>query len=401
MTLEQIDEELADWKTRLQSAGDNLLALTQMSTYQRLRGEGGWPTPRLTGTTAAQVGPALDGMNGLWSHYASLTGVIQRAVDLRKSISWLMPSPRALAEIEELLHGPSVELSAVELPLEKRGLLTAGEVVPKRTPAQLLKEMTDAFQQVKDLVIAVDKAWERLLPLLESYDQDAAELERRAGAAGEANHAELPWVRQRIAALRTQVEGDPLGGNTECAMVASALEQVRSRLGKLARERDQIKVVLAEARRRLEELEESHRAAKQAYAERRQKVEVDDATRLLQPPEDAEVAALEPWLRKLENTIEEGRWQAAGVGLDRWMGIARQYLAAEESARTANEELLAVRRDLRGLLDALRAKANACGRSEEVELAALAQEAWQLLHSRPTPLARAQQLVTEYESRLL
>src|SRR5690242_7680795 len=118
MTLEQIDEELADWKGKLQSAGDNLLALTQMSAYQRLRGEGGWPQPRLGGVTAARVGPALDGMNTLWSHYAALTGVIQKAQELRKSVTWLMPSPKTLAEIGELLHGPSVELPAVEKPLE-------------------------------------------------------------------------------------------------------------------------------------------------------------------------------------------------------------------------------------------------------------------------------------------
>jgi hypothetical protein len=71
------------------------------------------------------------------------------------------------------------------------------------------------------------------------------------------------------------------------------------------------------------------------------------------------------------------------------------------SARAANEALLRERRDLRGLLDALRAKAQACGRSEDAQLAALGQEAWQLLQGRPTPLARAQELVAEYEARLM
>jgi hypothetical protein len=399
MTVEQIDEDLADWKAKLQSAGDNLLALTQMSTYQRLRGEGGWPKPRLSGATAAQVLPALDEMTQMWSHYAALSGVIQRAADLRASVSWLMPSPRVLAEIEHLLHGQSVELPAVETPLEQRGLLTAGEVVQHCTPQQLLEEMTHAFGRARDLVLAVDRAWDRLLPQLEGYEKEAADLERLGEEVGA--RAELGRARERIAALRARVEEDPLGVRDECATVASALGEVRSRLGKLARERDGVRAGLAEARRLLEQLEEAHRAARQAWAEREQKVQVDDAAGLPRPLEDAEVAALAPWLAKLEATADQGRWQAAGVGLGKWQGIARQYLAAEEAARRANEAPVGARRELRGLLDALRAKAQACGRAEDVELAALGQEAWRLLHGRPTPLARAQQLVAEYEARLL
>jgi hypothetical protein len=397
MTLDQIDEELADWKVRLQSATDNLLALTQMGTYQRLRGEGGWPKPRLARTTAAQVGPALDGMSTLWSHYAALTGVIQKATELRRSVSWLMPSPQVLAEIEGLLHGPSVELSAVVTPLEQRSLLTPGEVVPRRTPQQLLEEMRHAFGRAKELVLAVDRAWDGLLPQLDGYDQEAADLEQLgAGAA-----PELARTRERIAALRARVEEDPLGVGGECAAVASALGEVRSRLGKLAREREQVQAGLAEARRLLGNLEEAHRAARQAVADREQKVQVDGAAGLPRPLEDAEVAALVPWLAKLEETAGQGRWQAANVGVGKLLGIARQYLAAEEAARAAHEAPLRARRELRGLLGALRAKAHACGRSEDAELAALGQEARQLLHSRPTPLARAERLVAEYEARLL
>jgi hypothetical protein len=393
MTLEQIDEELACWKARLQSAADNLMALTRTSAYQRLRGENGWPKPRLTGTTAAQVGPALDGMNALWSQYAALSGVIKQAADLRQSVSWLVPSPKAVAQVERLLHGASVEMPAVETPLEQRELLTAGEIVHRRTPEQLLEEMTRTFQRTKDLVLAVDRAWERLLPQLDGYEKEAAELERLG--AGPAP------VCERVAALRARVEEDPLGVSGECAAVASALEEARSRLAKLTGERDQVKARLAEARGLLGQLEEAHRAARQAVAEREQKVQMDDAARLPRPLEDADVAALAPWLAKLEATAEQGRWQAAGVGVGKWLGIARPYLATAESVKAAHEAPVRARRELRGLLEALRAKAQACGRAEDAELAKLGQEAWQLLHGRPTPLARAQQLVAEYEARLV
>jgi hypothetical protein len=397
MTLDQIDEELADWKARLQSATDNLLALTQMGTYQRLRGEGGWPKPRLAGTTAAQVGPALDGMATLWSHYAALTGVIEKASALRRSVSWLMPSAQTVAEIEGLLHGSSVELSAVVTPLEQRSLLTPGEVVPRHTPQQLLEEMKHAFGRAKELVLAVDRVWDRLPSQLDDFEKEAAALDG-LGAGAE---PELARARGQIAALRARVEEDPLGVSGEAAAVGSALAAVRSRLARVAREREQVQTALAEARRLLGQLEGAHRAARQAVADREQKVQVDGANSLPRPLEDEQVAALAPWLAKLEATAGQGRWQAAGVGVGKWLGIARQYLATAEAARAAHEAPLRARRELRGLLDALRAKAHACGRSEDAELAALGQEAWQLLHSRPTPLARAEKLVADYEARLL
>jgi hypothetical protein len=41
------------------------------------------------------------------------------------------------------------------------------------------------------------------------------------------------------------------------------------------------------------------------------------------------------------------------------------------------------------------------GRAEDPQTAALGAEAWRLLHSRPSPMTRARELVREYEARLL
>lgn len=401
VTLDEIDKELADWNTKLQLASDNLLALTQLITYERLAGEGGWPKVQLTAASEARVGPALAAMRELWSHYSLLTDLVARATELRDALSWLLPSGKTLEEVQELLRGPSIKLPPSATPLQQRGLLTAAEVAQSITPQRLLEAMTTCFDTARDAVLAVDAAWNRLLPLLDQYAAEAASLQQLAADLGADPAGALAEVQGRIASLRSRVEHDPLDVTTECEELARRLAEVRVALRQHAQERDQTQVELATARNLLCRLEEAHEQAKQAWAERELKVQVDDAENLPKPLADEAVAALAPWLAKLESTARQGSWKAAHVGLKKWMGIAGNYLAAEEAAREANRELLRVRRDLRGLLDALKAKARDCGRAEDAELAALAQEAGQLLQSRPTPLARAQQLVTEYEACLL
>ena len=401
MTLEEIDELLADWKAKLQRASENLAALTEMVTYKRLKGEGGWPRITLTGTTQARVVPALEAMADLWSHYALFVDVVHRAKELRNSVSRLLPSRKTLDEIEHLLRGASIKLPPVETPLAQRGLLTAAEVAEAVTPERLLEAMTQCFQVARDAVLAVDAAWDRLLPLLEGCEREAASVQQLAGSLGEGALAEVSEARQKMASLRTLILQDPLGAAAGCEEVALSLRRVRERLATLVQDREQVRAGLDEARRLLQRLEEAHRQARQAYAERELKVRVDDPAGLPRPLEDETVAALGPWLRTLESTVQEGRWRPAAVGLAKWRRIAEEYLAAEEAARAANQDLLQARRDLRGLLDALQAKARAGGRAEDPELTALAREAWQLLQTRPTPLTRLRELVREYEVGLL
>jgi hypothetical protein len=66
----------------------------------------------------------------------------------------------------------------------------------------------------------------------------------------------------------------------------------------------------------------------------------------------------------------------------------------------ANRAPLELRIELRGRLDALKAKARAYGVAENPELTRLAEEAYGLLHSRPTPMDRAEVSVSEYERAL-
>jgi hypothetical protein len=395
MNLDQIDATLADLRARSRRISNALLDLEQAVTYQRLVGQGGWPKVALAGDTEARVAPALETLHGVWERFALLNEVLGRATALRNSVSWLLPSQKTLDAIENLLCGPSIELSPS---LRRLAASSPGAL----SPGELLEDMTRSFELASETVLAVDAAWDRLLPALVGFDDQTAAIQKLADSLDEPAPAELVEARRKIALLREAIEHDPLAADVQSQAVAPLLEAARARLDDLAQRRDRASGMLAEARRLHDTLKEAHRRAQQSHAEREAKVRTDDASAPFPGPlDDAQVAALRPWIEKLDNTLREGKWKPALVGLEKWSAIARQYLTVEEVTHEANDAALRARRDLRGLLDALQAKARGNGRAEDIELDALAQKARQLLHSRPTPLGEARRLVAEYQSRLL
>jgi hypothetical protein len=112
-------------------------------------------------------------------------------------------------------------------------------------------------------------------------------------------------------------------------------------------------------------------------------------------------------LAKIEEAAEAGRWQAAEIGLARWLEVAGGYLDNDGKIAGVFKALLARRDELVGRLSARRAQAKALaarGAGVETEGQAdaekAANDAADALARRPTPLARAVELVDRYE-RLL
>lgn len=395
MTLDQIDAALTDWHGRLRTAGHNLMALSQQDAYRRLRGEAGWPRAVPAGATAARVAPVLDSLQALWSHFARLGEVVDTADALRQGVSRLFPSRQLLDEIAALLTGPSIRLPPLATPLAGRGLLGPAEVERNVTPEELLAAMTQSFETTRDVVLAVGAAWDRVPIALEKLDAEAAALLTTKLPATLAE--ELTRVREEITAVRPTADADPLGADARLAQLSQRVAAVRDRLTANDREREQLRAALLDARGRFDRVTAVAAEAAAAVAERARKVDVDTPP----PPAAAEVAALGPWLDRLTAVRDRGRHGAARIGLARWTEAAARLLKQAEDARDAARTALDRRRDLRGLLGALRAKAAAAGRAEEPALAALARRAEELLRGRPTPLAAAERIVTEYQRRLL
>lgn len=399
MNLEQIDQLLADWKTKIDLVSQNLIDLHGLPSYQRLAGVSGFPKIKLTGVTQARVTPALEAMSNLFQHFDLLVTTLSQAVERRKQVPRFLGSEQKIREIEDILTGASIQLAVVQIPLAQRGLLSAATSAKAIAPNDLLAAMTNAFEVARDAVLAVDEAWLRLDATLADAEAEIISLQNLADSLGQDASNELAIARQKIATLRTSLESDPLGVSGDFEReIKTPIARVKATLNQLVQQQKQIRDNLETAHQLLKHLVELNRQAAECFAESKEKVV--DHSMLKTPLAWEQIEALSQWLKRLETKFTQGFLTPVRVGLENWTAKVKQYIAAEERAYTANRAPLDTRQELRGRLDALKAKALARGLAEDAMLTELAQNAKQLLYTRPTPLAKAAELVSQYEKCL-
>jgi hypothetical protein len=395
MTIEEIDEALATWTERLQRVDENLLALEDEPTCRLLE------RTVIEGVTAARVTPALAAMRELFARRGLLQEMLSRVRERRTRVSHFLPSGGVLAEIDALLHGPSIHLPPVQTPLAQRGLLSAAAHEDTIRPDDLLAAMLQAFEVARDAVMAVDAAWGRLYPAVDSMEREVEALAALASSLGANEESELAAARAEIAALRERIGCDPLGVTTGLEQqVAPLLQRVRTRLTALAEQREQVRAGRGRAQALLQELRETVRACREAYE--RACREIADAPPAA-PPDPALVDGLAVWLDRLDGVMELGHWPAAAVGLRRWLEAAGSALQEAEGAHAASAAPLAAREELLGRLSARKAQLRALqtrGLVFAPELEARALELEALLQQRPTPLAAASKQVAAFERQL-
>ena len=88
------------------------------------------------------------------------------------------------------------------------------------------------------------------------------------------------------------------------------------------------------------------------------------------------------------------------VGLQNWNSAARDCVSDVKKIRDASSAPLELRNELRGRMNALKAKAQAYGVEEDDNLRVLANEAEAILYTRPTPIDRARDVVSRYQTLL-
>jgi hypothetical protein len=399
ITLEQLDQLIAGWKQKIDLVGQNLIDLHGLPTYQRLTGEPGFPPAELSGSTKAQVNSALPAMNELFQHFELLVGTMRRAEDSRKQVSRFLGAEQKILEIEFLLTGDSIQLPVTRIPLAQRSLLTAPETAIAISPDQLLIAMTNAFEVARDVVLAVDEAWGRLATNLAATEAEIATLKTLATSLQITASPELATAEHAIAALYDQIDCDPLGVSLEFEQQLSPLiRQARTSLTKLAEQRTQIQAALQTARVSLEQLTDLNQRAIAACAERHEKVV--DHSPVAAPLTADYLQAFQDWLARLDGTFAENSLHPVQIGLQNWNAKMAVAIATEQQTLVAHQQLIDRRQELRGRLDALKAKALARGRVEDETLSKLAEQAKQLLYARPTPLAQTAEFVRQYERRL-
>lgn len=399
LSLAELNKLLAEWQAKRATASRNVIELLDQPTFKYLTGTGGFKPTQLTGVTDTRCTAKLNALNELWGQFVEVGRVLDEAQAKRDALP-RRPGSDQLKEIQDLLTGPSIKFT-VQLPFAQRSLLTPAEVATGMTLERVMASMVTAYDEGKVVVLEVDAAVNSLLADASSSQRDIDELKALAVKLGEGDLPELEALRSRAKALEDTIYSDPLGTRDSFkTAIKPHLEAARNRIHGLRDVYDNIVRDLARARDTLKSLTDTRKRAAEAYAEREEKVLVENADKLPRPPEASAVAALEEWLGRLEAGLASNKWKPVEMGVANWsIQAARLSLSCQE-AYSANLEPLNKRRELRAFLDALKAKAQGFGRAEDQDLADIENAARALLYTRPTRLAEANKLVQSYAANL-
>lgn len=366
----------------------NLMALDEDANRKLLAGA------TLTGVTAARWGPANDAFAQMWGWFTQFKEQVTAAQQLRGNKPRLPPEQEAV--LDRILAGPCIELATEQVPAADRHLLGATQTTLRCSLDDLLQRMSYAYDQMSAITRATGQAWEEVLPRLQA---DTAELNRLSDLArslGETHMPELATVRAELDRLSSGLATDPLSVDVRAAdEVARTLAATATDLDRLSALRQQAAAEVDRARATLTELGAAAVEAQDAYEETTAKV----SRPRVSPPPTLD-AALADGPDRMAALAAAAKWRAFRDAVDRWNEAAGRQLDEIHRSAEACRAPLDARNELRGRLNAYRAKASAFGLLEDATSSALYDEAHDILYTAPTDLAAAVTLVDRYRKAI-
>jgi hypothetical protein len=388
MNRDEIDRTLTRLKGDRERITRVLLELEDHQGYQLLKGT------RLTGVTERRWIDLSGRMTTLWKLFDAHGKVLGEAEELRARHA--KPGQVQLAELTRLLTGTSVELVSGDIPLEERTLL--GPTGEWLTLEGVVERMTRLYEETAGLVASVDEVWSALLTRLGEVEETARAVTALHGALGVAE-PEFDRLSDLLAAVRETVRSDPMSlasdgraDTTRIDAVGTELTALRGRLEDALRIRDEHDARVRGIEATIGLVETAEHEAADARDRVLAKIESPSL-----PGIPALSAALRDRLAALDGLRGEGRW----------MELASRVGEVEQAAATALDQarqttalitgLLDRRDELRGRLDAYKAKAGRLGLAEDTELTALHQRAHDLLWTSPCDLRRSTVALADYQ----
>jgi hypothetical protein len=379
--LAELDTTLADLHFACERIGANLLDVELDPARELLDG--------LQGTSAARWSAASATLLELWRCHGLLERLVERADAVRGSRG--RRNAARLAELDELLNGASIVVSAGPAPVEQRTLLGTARC----TPRELVARMTPAFAEANAALTEITRAWDELTPRLAAVRDALAEASERAAALGDAEVAALDGPRERHAELTAMLAHDPLAVSIEeVGALTTSLAAANRELAAADTLRDELEQRLAHARALVQRIENARAEAIAARASAEARVL---APALVEPPDRAELDAA---LERVRSFAAAGRWREAGEELARWHARADALLDQTRAAVAANRAPVLARNELRGRLDAYSAKAARLRLVEQPVVAELRDQALRELFEAPTDLAAAEELLVRLQRAL-
>src|SRR6516164_7097422 len=342
----------------------------------------------LTGTTRQQWESAAGTLAALWNLYEAYSAVIDRAAEALAK----RPGQKELAQITALLTGPSVEVDRGPAPLARRDLADAGR--EQLTLATARARMRGAFTKVTEVVSAAEQAWNDVAGTLDAAARDLSGID----ALGDQELGmELAEVRTELDRLRGLLNTDPLGDQVNPAAANRLRDRaaaVAARSAELARLRDGAQQRIAAVTAAAAAAHAAREDAAAACARAAAKITAVPAVPADRTDLTARIAAL-------DSLLAAGRWTRLSSELDL---LERELASATTDFRDTERAvagLLGRRDELRGLLDAYKAKAGRLGAAEDPGLDARYDQARELLWTAPCDLNAAADAVSNFQQAVL
>ncbi|WP_436736881.1 hypothetical protein [Streptomyces sp. BBFR102] len=397
---DEADRALARLAAEREAVESSLLALQDHAGRRLLEGAA------LTGTTAERWRATEADITRLWAYFDVYSAVVAEARAVRSRRRW--PGREELAALRELLRGASVAV-----PGTPGGGPGSAVLAERLSPAELVDRMNTLYARSLAVVVAADAVWSALparIDLLAAEQRRTKSLARSVGVVPGEHPAgdDLERIGRVLTVLREQAVSDPLsfwvasdGGATPGAgrpdtrrydREARALEEVRREIEAVLQVRQDAEARLARLRDVLSRADRTLAEARTARGEVLAKIAASEVPAVSGPP-----SALKEQLSAAADHRRHGRWHRLSPLLESLERRADDELERARASLTAVTAPLAVRAELRGRLDAYRAKVSRLGLAEDPVLAERYDAARRVLWSAPCDLRVAEESVLRFQ----
>jgi hypothetical protein len=353
----------------------------------------------LTGQSRDSWERTAAALAGLWDTFTAYSAVIDRASEILNQTGRIQAA--RVSEAVSLLTGPSVRLTRAVAPLSQRELTSGGQT--QLTPQATVREMRGSFSEVATVLTAAENVWNEISEGIRQITSDLEVAKRQLPGLDLAELAgALTQAENSLRELREQLNSDPLTFWTGGQVDTSKLNRVRQQAGSAVAQVNELARVRTDADRRLAEIAAAIAEAQQAWQDAT--VARERATARVAAPAGDPLPDVS-WLVRRTSGLTEmknaGRWARLASELDAIDKQAANVIRRCREAEQAATGLLEQRDQLRGLLDAYRAKAGGIGAAENNDLDQRYQQAKNLLWTAPCDLAAASAAVNGYQQAIL
>jgi hypothetical protein len=387
MSTERIDADIQRLRAAAQTVAANLGELRRDPGFELVA------AATLHGLTAERWAEAHDELERVDVWFARFRTFLDDAGTRRGMSARLAPEHER--EVDEFLHGPSIELARDEVPLAERGLLGTASSITRCSADELLNRMSAAFDAAKTAILTIATTWDSLVPRVRDIRDALTALDDRTTLSPD-DRLTIGTLQDELDRLAEDLVLDTL------VVVPDDLDRLEGKVVAITAELAAVDELQADASERLRYADALHGqlrgAVADAEAAHREVLEKIAAPSVPAPAPVADEISTE--IDRVRAMVMAGRWRDAERALAAWTARVDDLLRDALDCAAANRAPLEARNQLRGRLDGYRAMAIRRGVLEDVQLAALHARARDALYTAPTDLADAEASVQAYREAL-